>query len=139
MKQFTLFALILIALQAKAQKVDTLHLPTRVAKQVAVELLKCDSIKSDNALLKQEIALTQLESRHKDSLLVVSNARIFDLNRKVTIQRDLATGYNTMYQAANDQYSQLAKELRRVRGNKTAIEIAAITVIGTLTYLLIRK
>ena len=66
MKQL-LIILLFISTLTKAQ--DTIKIPTPVAKQIAKELVGCDSVKAVHDLIKDQLKLTEYEVTLKDSII----------------------------------------------------------------------
>ena len=66
MKQL-LIILLFISTLTKAQ--DTIKIPTPVAKQIAKELVGCDSVKAVHDLIKDQLKLTEYKVTLKDSII----------------------------------------------------------------------
>ena len=83
MKQILTILLIILSLSSKGQHVptydslgnvtyyteDTIHLPYSVAKQIAKELVGCDSTKAILELTKEQLTLTENKVVLKDSII----------------------------------------------------------------------
>jgi len=138
MKIFITITFILSSTLCFGQK-DTLKLPTQVAKQIAIELLACDSTKAMLTSTKEELELCKLTNLYKDSLLQSKTLSYVKLDTRFQTQKSLTNSYKTLYLDTKNQYNTLASELKRVHGDKTAIEIGGGFIVLTLLYLLIIK
>ena len=126
--------LLFVSTLTKAQ--DTIKIPTSIAKQIAKELIGCDSVKAVHELTKEQLTLTE---------------------QKVTLKDNIISGYiqkDTMYEQRiiNEQLKfgiqgkfvkDLQKQNKRLKIKMifTNSIFGMITggLIGGLTYILVTK
>ena len=96
MKYLIVILLFLTPLVTKSQVDSTIKIPTSVAKQIAKELVNCDSVKAILPLIKEELKITQKKVILKDSIIskhiqqsVLYEQRIVNEEKKFDTQTSL--------------------------------------------------
>lgn len=131
MKHLYTLLLILIPVLAAAQQ-DTIKIPAPVAKQIVKDLVKCDSVKAELSLTKEQLHYTQLQSQFKDSIItghvnkgILYEGRIENLQAK----------FDTQALFVKD----LQKQNKKLKVKLLFTRITLSAGIGVLTYMYIRK
>lgn len=133
MKQL-LIILLFISTLTKAQ--DTIKIPTPVAKQIAKELVGCDSVKAVHDLIKDQLKLTEYKVTLKDS--IISNYVQQDTMYEQRIKNE---------QLKFDIQGKFVKDLQKQNKwlkvknifTNTIFGITIGCLIGGITYLLVAK
>jgi 3-dehydroquinate synthetase len=107
-------------------------LPYSVAKQVALDLNKLDSIIEINNLTNEELKQTERKVIYKDSIITVMKEKEVNYETIITKERE-------KFKIVDDQNTNLRDELTKVRRRRTFLEIFGGAVIGTLGGILILK
>jgi len=107
-------------------------LPYSVAKQVALDLNKLDSIIEINNLTNKELKQTERKVIYKDSIITVMKEKEVNYETIITKERE-------KFKIVDDQNTNLRDELTKVRRRRTFLEIFGGAVIGTLGGILILK
>ena len=133
MKQL-LIILLFITTLTKAQ--DTIKIPTPVAKQIAKELVGCDSVKAIHELIKDQLKLTEYKVILKDS--IISN-----YIQKDTMYEQRIKNEQDKFEIQGKFVKDLQKQNRRLKiKNIFTNTIFGITIgglVGGLTYILLTK
>lgn len=106
--------------------------PHKIAKQIAQDLNKLDSLTSINNLTNQELEQTERKVIYKDSVIAVMKVK--ETNYETIIDKE-----REKFQIVDDQNKGLREEITKVRRRRTFIEILGGAVIGTLGGILILK
>ena len=130
MKKLLITILLLGSASVKAQ--DTIHIPTRVAKQIATDLVSCDSLKAVHELTVQHLELVENKSLVQDSIITLYKQKTADFLKQISAEEQ-KTG---IWQ---DQYKVVAKKCKKLKANLTFTRITLTGIIGFLTYLYITK
>ena len=130
-----LLLLLLIALPTIILAQDTIKIPAKAAKQMAIDLLVCDSTKAELEYVQKELNLTMGRVAIKDTQLMDARIRLANLKDQYNAQKSLADGYQKLYGDVNQQYSALVVDNKRRKVKRTAIDIIGVAFIGTLIYL----
>ena len=107
-------------------------LPYSVAKQVALDLNKLDSIIEINNLTNEELKQTERKVIYKDSIITVMKEKEVNYETIITKERE-------KFKIVDDQNTNLRDELTKVRRRRTFLEIFGGAVICTLGGILILK
>lgn len=107
-------------------------LPYSVAKLVALDLNKLDSIIEINNLTNKELKQTERKVIYKDSIITVMKEKEVNYETIITKERE-------KFKIVDDQNTNLRDELTKVRRRRTFLEIFGGAVIGTLGGILILK
>ena len=146
MKKLIIILAILIPVLAKSQKTgyydsngnvtyytqDTVHIPYSVAKQIAKDLVSCDSTKAVLELTKEQLRLTENKVYLKDETLrlyvnkdIMYEMRIMNEQKKFTTQ--------------GEYVNVLQKQNKKLKVKLAFTKITLGGIIGGLTYLYITK
>lgn len=148
MKKLILILAILTSLTSKAQEFkvghydsngnvtyytqDTIHLPYSVAKQIAKDLVSCDSTKAVLELTKEQLALTESKVYLKDLTIdMYVNKGIMYEQRIVNEQKKFTT--------QGEYVNVLRKQNKKLKAKLTFTRITLTGIIGGLAYLYITK
>ena len=146
MKQILTILLIILSLSSKGQHVptydslgnvtyyteDTIHLPYSVAKQIAKELVGCDSTKAILELTKEQLTLTEQKIVLKDS--IISNHV-----QKGIMYEDRIKNEQLKFDTQGKWVDQLRKQNKKLKAKLLFTKITLSAIIGGLTYLYITK
>lgn len=144
MKQLIIvISVILFGLTADAQihSVDTgsICMPTEIAKQVAVDLVRGDSAKAMLALSLDELDLTKQKLNYKDSIIFTAKLKEINLIEQIRNEQGQKNGYISLLDDSKKQYADLAKKFKRYKVRKTFTDILFTGGLIALTGLLIAK
>lgn len=111
---------------------DTVHIPYSAAKQIAKDLVSCDSTKAVLELTKEQLKLTENKVYLKDETLrlyankdIMYEMRIMNEQKKFTTQ--------------GEYVNVLRKQNKKLKVKLTFTRITLGGIIGGLTYLYITK
>jgi hypothetical protein len=130
MKKLITIAFILGVATGYAQ--DTVHIPTRVAKQIATDLVKYDSLKAVHELTAQQLIHTEEKTVIQDSIITLYKLKATDYDKQISAE-ERKTG---IWQ---DQYKEVAKKCKKLKTKLVFTRIALSAIIGGITYLYIVK
>lgn len=130
MKKLLSTTLILISVSVKAQ--DTIHIPTRVAKQIATDLVSYDSLKAVHELTSEQLMLTEKKTVVQDSIITLYKQKTADFLKQISAEEQKTAIWQ-------DQYKVVAKKCKKLKANLTFTRITLTGIIGFLTYLYITK
>lgn len=141
MKYILFIILVLTSLTSISQIPDTSQvcLPSEVAKQVAQDLIIGDSAKAMLTVTLDELELNREKISFKDSLILNARLKEINLRDQIRVCEEKNNNYNLLYEDAKKQYADLAKKHKKLKANKTFIQIAGTAILGGLTYLYITK
>ena len=139
MKTLIAIALIVLPSLVKAQRDTIIPMPISVARQIAKDLVVGDSCKEVLVLTKEELKATQEKGEFRDSMYRNVDLRLTNATSQITNLQNQVSGYKSLCIDTKAQYDALATKYKRVKANKTAVEILSVFVVGTLSYLVIRK
>jgi hypothetical protein len=125
-----LFILLFLPLFGKTQ--DTVKIPTPIAKQIAKELVGCDSLKAIHELTKEQLTLTESKIVLKDS--IISN-----YIQKGIMYEERIKNEQLKFDTQGKFVDQLRSENKKLKVKLVFTKITLSTVIGGLTYLYITK
>lgn len=125
-----LFILLFLPLFSKSQ--DTIHIPTLVAKQIAKELVGCDSAKAILELTKEQLTLTENKVVLKDSI-------ISGYVQKGIMYEERIKNEQLKFDTQGKWVDQLRKQNKKLKAKLLFTKITLSAVIGGLTYLYITK
>jgi len=130
-----LFILLICPLLSLAQtkpQPDTIKIPTHAARQIAKDLVSCDSLKAVHTLTVQQLTLTEQKVAVQDKIIsshvekgIMYEQRIKNEQEKFVVQ--------------GKWIEDLRKQNKKLRVKITFIQIAGAAIGGFLTYLYITK
>jgi hypothetical protein len=128
-----LFILLICPLFSLAQtkpQPDTIKIPTHAARQIAKDLVSCDSLKAIHNLTAQQLTLTEQKVAVQDKIIsshiekgIMYEQRIKNEQEKYTVQ--------------GKWLEDLKKENKKLKVKVRFIQVAGVAVGGVLTYLYI--
>lgn len=130
MKQLLTILLVVLATSGKAQ--DTIKLPTHIAKQVAKDLISCDSLKAVHELTVEQLNLTEQKVVLKDSIIATHV-------EKDTLYEERIKNNESIIGLQKNYIGQLVKKNKKLKVKLLFTKITLSAVIGGLTYLYITK
>ena len=130
MKYFLIILITLLPVLAKSQ--DTIKIPTQVAKQIAKELVSCDSLKAIHELTKEQLTLTEQKVILKDSIIAGHV-------QKGIMYEERIKNEQLKFETQGLWVKDLQKQNKKLRVKLTFTKITLSTIIGGLTYLYITK
>jgi queuine/archaeosine tRNA-ribosyltransferase len=130
-----LFILLICPLFSLAQtkpQPDTIKIPTHAARQIAKDLVSCDSLKAIHNLTAQQLTLTEQKVAVQDKIIsshiekgIMYEQRIKNEQEKFVVQ--------------GKWIEDLRKQNKRLKVKLRFIQITGVAVGGLLTYLYITK
>ena len=127
--KYILTLLLCLPLLAKSQ--DTIKIPTPIAKQIARDLVSCDSIKALHTLTIEELILTQGKLILKDN--IISNYVDKGIMYEERIQNE-----QSKFKVQELWVDDLRKENKKLKVKVLYTKISMGAIIGFLGYLLIK-
>jgi hypothetical protein len=127
--KYILTLLFCLPLLVKSQ--DTIKIPTPIAKQIARDLVSCDSIKALHALTIEELILTQDKLILKDN--IISNYVDKGVMYEERIQNE-----QSKFKVQESWIDDLRKENKKLKVKVLYTKISMGAIIGFLGYLLIK-
>ena len=131
-----LFILLFLPILCFSQKkdIDTtiLYLPYSVAKQIALDLNRLDSLTADNKLTLKELSETQKKVTVQDSIIItmVLKEKNYDLQIKKETEK---------FTIVEKQNEGLRDDIRKLKTKNTFIELVGGALLTTLTIFSIFK
>jgi len=125
-----LFILLFLPLFSKSQ--DTIHIPTPVAKQIAKELVGCDSAKAILELTKEQLTLTEQKVTLKDSII---SGHV----QKGIMYEERIKNEQLKFDTQGKWVDQLRKQNKKRKAKLLFTKITLSAIVGGLTYLYITK
>lgn len=125
-----LFILLFLPLFGKSQ--DTIHIPTPVAKQIAKELVGCDSTKAILELTKEQLVLTEQKVTLKDSII---SGHV----QKGVMYEERIKNEQLKFDTQGKWVDQLRKQNKKLKVKLLFTKITLSAVVGGLTYLYFTK
>ena len=125
-----LFILLFLPLFSKSQ--DTIHIPTPVAKQIAKELVGCDSAKAILELTKEQLTLTEQKVTLKDSII---SGHV----QKGIMYEERIKNEQLKFDTQGKWVDQLRKQNKKLKAKLLFTKITLSAIVGGLTYLYITK
>jgi hypothetical protein len=127
--KYILTLLLCLPLLVKSQ--DTIKIPTPIAKQIARDLVSCDSIKALHILTIEELVLTQGKLILKDN--IISNYVDKGIMYEERIQNE-----QSKFKVQELWVDDLRKENKKLKVKVLYTKISMGAIIGFLGYLLIK-
>jgi hypothetical protein len=127
--KYILTLLLCLPLLVKSQ--DTIKIPTPIAKQIARDLVSCDSIKAIHTLTIEELILTQDKLILKDN--IISNYIDKGIMYEERIQNE-----QSKFKVQGMWVDDLRKENKKLKVKVLYTKISMGAIIGFLGYLLIK-
>jgi hypothetical protein len=127
--KYILALLFCLPLLVKSQ--DTIKIPTPIAKQIARDLVSCDSIKALHTLTIEELILTQDKLILKDN--IISNYVDKGVMYEERIQNE-----QSKFKVQGMWVDDLRKENKKLKVKVLYTKISMGAIIGFLGYLLIK-
>ena len=121
-----LFILLFLPLFGKAQ--DTVKIPTPIAKQIAKELVSCDSLKAIHELTVEQLTLTESKVTLKDSII---SGHV----QKGIMYEERIKNEQLKFDAQGLWVKDLQKQNKKLKVKLTFTKITLGGIIGGLTYL----
>jgi hypothetical protein len=125
-----LFILLFLPLFGKSQ--DTVKIPYPVAKQIAKELVGCDSLKAIHELTKEQLTLTEDKVILKDS--IISNHV-----QKGIMYEERIKNEQLKFETQGKWVDELRKQNKKLRVKLIFTKITLSAIIGGITYLYFTK
>jgi hypothetical protein len=135
MRNFIITLLFLVPFLSFGQtKVDTtiIYIPYSVAKQIALDLNKLDSITAISKLTDKELKETQKKVVVQDS--IINTMELKEDNYLLQIKKE-----GEKYTIVDDQNKDLRTDIKKLKTKNTIIEIVGGAIIGALTYITLFK
>ena len=135
MRNFIITLLFLVPFLSFGQiKVDTtiIYIPYSVAKQIALDLNKLDSITAISKLTDKELKETQKKVVVQDS--IINTMELKEDNYLLQIKKE-----GEKYTIVDDQNKDLRTDIKKLKTKNTIIEIVGGAIIGALTYIVLFK
>ena len=127
--KYILTLLLCLPLLVKSQ--DTIKIPTPIAKQIAKDLVSCDSIKALHILTIEELILTQNKLILKDN--IISNYVDKGIMYEERIQNE-----QSKFKVQELWVDDLRKENKKLKVKVLYTKISMGAIIGFLGYLLLK-
>ena len=127
--KYILTLLLCLPLLVKSQ--DTIKIPTPIAKQIARDLVSCDSIKALHVLTIEELILTQDKLILKDN--IISNYVDKGVMYEERIQNE-----QSKFKVQGMWVEDLRKENKKLKVKVLYTKISMSAIIGFLGYLLLK-
>lgn len=131
-----LFILLFIPILCFSQKkdIDTtiLYLPYSVAKQIALDLNRLDSLTADNKLTLKELSETQKKVTVQDSIIITMTLK--EKNYDLQIKKE-----TEKFAIVEKQNEGLRDDIRKLKTKNTFIELVGGALLTTLTIFSIFK
>jgi hypothetical protein len=120
-------------------KDTTINLPKTVAKEVVKDLIRLDSISSENKILKQNFDLLSQISGLKD-IIIKNKDQIVDLYKQKEGNYNSMLGDKAKQLSNSEELNKsLSKDLKNAKAGKTFWQIFSIAVATFLGYLYATK
>lgn len=136
MRKLLILMLLVPCVAAAQTGTDTIKLPVRVAKEIAVELNQCDSIIDMLISIDAELAYTQQVSRQKDTLLANAYSNLMNASRQINNEREQKTAYKTAYADVKKSYDGLQVKYKKHKALRNFIDILAGAAAAIVIYVL---
>ena len=137
MKNILILLTVLISITTKAQTAtDTIRIPVTVAKQIAVDLTKCDSIKDIANLTQTELDLTKEQLLYRDSLLVNAATYIVTLGNQLINQQQQSDNYKQLYLQNKDDLNTVSTKFKKHKALRNFIDITGLLITGFVVYII---
>ena len=130
MKKLLLVLVLAIPTLGKSQ--DTIHLPYPVAKQIAKDLVSCDSTKAVLELTKEQLNLTENKVYLKDLTIDMY------VNKGVMYEERIKNE-QLKFDTQGKWVDQLRKQNKKLKVKLAFTKITLSAIIGGLTYLYFTK
>ena len=130
MKYILIILISLLPVLAKSQ--DTIKIPTQVAKQIAKELVGCDSLKAIHELTVEQLTLTENKVVLKDSIIAGHV-------QKGIMYEDRIKNEQLKFDTQGLFVKQLQKQNKKLKVKLIFTKITLGGIVGGLTYLYITK
>ena len=127
--KYILTLLLCLPLLVKSQ--DTIKIPTPIAKQIARDLVSCDSIKALHTLTIEELILTQ------DKLILKDNIISNYVNKGIMYEERIQNE-QSKFKVQELWVDDLRKENKKLKVKVLYTKISMGAIIGFLGYLLIK-
>jgi hypothetical protein len=129
---FVLLVCPLLSLAQTKSQPDTIKIPTHAARQIAKDLVSCDSLKAVHTLTVQQLTLTEQKVAVQDKIIAshVEKGIMYEQRIKNEQEKFVVQG---------KWIEDLRKENKKLKVKLGFIQIAGAAVGGFLTYLYITK
>ena len=117
--------------QTKPQP-DTIKIPTHAAKQIAKDLVSCDSLKAIHTLTTQQLTLTEQKVAVQDKIIASHVEKGIMYEQRIKNEQE-------KYIVQGKWLEDLRKENKKLKVKVRFIQIAGVAISGALTYLYITK
>jgi hypothetical protein len=128
--KYILTLLLCLPLLVKSQ--DTIKIPTPIAKQIAKDLVSCDSIKELHILTIEELVLTQGKLILKDN--IISNYVDKGIMYEERIQNE-----QSKFKVQEMWVDDLRKENKKLKVKLSFTRLVSVVFTGFITYIYIKK
>jgi hypothetical protein len=129
---FVLLACPLLSFSQTKSQPDTIKIPTHAARQIAKDLVSCDSLKAVHTLAVQQLTLTEQKVAVQDKIIAshVDKGIMYEQRIKNEQEKFVVQG---------KWIEDLKKQNKRLKVKLRFIQIAGAAIGGVLTYLYITK
>jgi hypothetical protein len=127
-----LFLLPLLSLAQTKPQPDTIKIPTHAARQIAKDLVSCDSLKAVHTLAVQQLILTERKVDVQSNIIKSHEDKGIMYEQRIEAEQG-------KYKVMNDWVNDLRKQNKKLRVKITFMQIAGAAIGGILTYLYITK
>ena len=130
MKKLLTILLLVGSISVKGQ--DTIHIPTYVAKQIAKDLVTCDSTKAILEVTKEQLSLTEQKVGLKDNIIA-------QYVKKDSLYEERIVNHENISNVQKDYIKDLTKKNKKLKVKLTFTKVAMGAIIGGLAYLYLTK
>jgi hypothetical protein len=118
--------------QKTVKDTNEICIPYTVAKKIALDLNKLDSITKVSKFTEIELGETRKKVELKDSIIVTFEQK--ETNYKLQIEKE-----NEKFKIVDDQNKELRKDIKKLKVKNTVFEIVGGSIITILSGILIFK
>ncbi len=118
--------------QKTVKDTNEICMPYTVAKKIALDLNKLDSITKVSKFTEIELVETRKKVELKDSIIVTFEQK--ETNYKLQIEKE-----NEKFKIVDDQNKELRKDIKKLKVKNTVFEIVGGSIITILSGILIFK
>jgi hypothetical protein len=129
---FVLLVCPLLSLAQTKSQPDTIKIPTHAARQIAKDLVSCDSLKAVHTLTVQQLTLTEQKVAVQDKIIAshVEKGIMYEQRIKNEQEKFVVQG---------KWIEDLRKENKKLKVELRIVKAAGTIIIGGLAYLLLAR